>query len=255
MNRFPPQFADILNARGRRLLESSREPFPQFSADAQGPDAPIAHFSDIIQRRKARALIQLLDERVFAHIDTGPDEEFPAFRPLPSGYAKYVRSWNSPYSSRLRMGNADAEEDPMMHRIARRIGLSRFMNSDTLLEFVRRVTGYRVAPRNGQVYCQVSCYCTGDYIGLHSDLHRRNGKTRHFVLCQLNLPNDAVANQMLVHQQGPYLSGAVNHDQPGVSVLRLPFWHMATPLQPKAGHEAHARRWVAMASMGLLGYD
>ena len=63
------------------------------------------------------------------------------------------------------------------------------------------------------------------------------------------LTNDDVERQYLLYERDGFFNQCVNVGIPsGVSVSFLPFWHQVTPLIPKAGREATARRWLLLVS-------
>jgi len=73
----------------------------------------------------------------------------------------------------------------------------------------------------------------------------RNG----FVDVHIMFSNDAVASQLLVYEEGGFLSKS--HEvtgRSGIAVYRLPFWHYTTPLIARRGREHEARRWLLLGS-------
>src|SRR5437764_15417331 len=61
MDRFPSEFDDLLNARGRRLLADA----PQFEALAAKRQTPIVFLEDVIDSGVAGDCVRLLDEVLY----------------------------------------------------------------------------------------------------------------------------------------------------------------------------------------------
>ena len=238
MDRFPAEFDDLLNKRGRRLLADP----PQLESLMAKRKTPIVVFEGVIDRAVARDCIRLLDDAVYPHLQR---MHTPIPRELVTGMkvnysdklTKTVRvktmTFNSPRSRAL-----DA---------ARAIGLAEMMRSKSFHRVAQSVTSSDLDPKCNR---QVICYEPGDYSGPHNDHHPESpGTCNGFIDLHVMFSNDAVAQQLLVYEERGFLSRA--HDvsgKPSIAVYRLPFWHYTTPLVARRGREARARRWLLLGS-------
>jgi len=242
MDRFPAEFDDLLNKRGRRLLADP----PQLEALLDRKKTPIVVFEDVIDRGVASDCIRLLDESIHPvlrrmHVPIARETVTKLKRNYGESLSKTVRvktmTFNSPRSKALEA--------------AREIGLTTMMRSASFHRVAQAVTGFNLNPECNR---QVICYETGDYSGPHNDHHPESeGICNGFIDLHVMFANDAVAQQLLVYEERGYLTRA--HDvsgKPAIAVYRLPFWHYTTPLTARRGREDHARRWLLL---GSFDYD
>lgn len=243
MDRFPAEFADLLNRRGRRLFADP----PQLESLIARRETPIVFFEDVIDADVARDCIRLLDEAMFPELRR---MHVPIDREALTGMkhnhreelAKTVRVRTSTFNSRRSKG-LDA---------ARTIGLAQMMESKSFRGIAQAVTREPIMQRRwGR---QVICYETGDYSGPHNDHHPESPVARNgFLDLHVMFPNPGAAQQLLVYEQRGYLTSATDVSRKAsIAIYRLPFWHYTTPLIARPGHEASARRWLLL---GSFDYD
>ena len=130
---------------------------------------------------------------------------------------------------------------------AEEIGLVAMLRSASFHAFAQALSGYPLRRRWG---LQAPCYLPKDYSGPHNDHHpdepeARDGDTDlHLSFCTAG-----VTQQLLVYERGGHLSEVQDVvTVGGVTCYRLPFWHYTTPLVPRPGREAQARRWVLLGT-------
>ncbi len=243
MDRFPSEFEDLLNARGRKLLAS---PPPLESLIARRR-TPIVFFENVIDRGVAKECIRLLDEALYPRLRR-------MYTPIPrealtgmtgnysERLAKTVRVKTITFNSRASKGL----------QAAREIGLDVMMSSQSLRRFAQAVT--RSPLREDYWARQVICYEPGDYSGPHNDHHPERAEARNgFIDFHVMFANASVAHQYLVYEERGYLSAARDVTRsPSIAVYRLPFWHYTTPLVAREGTNGDARRWLLL---GSFDYD
>ena len=239
MNRFPSEFADLLNKRGQRLIANP----PQLDVFRRKGATPIALFDDLIDDGVARRCIALLDRAMYPVIkrmDTPiPRESISSMKEnYTDSLGKTVRVKTATLNSRKSQA-LDAARD---------IGLATMMRSQSFREFAEAIVGMPVQRQNwGR---QVICYEQGGYSGPHNDHHPASPGSRNgFVDLHIMFSNNAVRSQQLVYEDHGFLSAS--HDvsgRSGIAVYRLPFWHYTTPLLGRPGREAEARRWLLLGS-------
>jgi hypothetical protein len=243
MDRFPDEFEDLLNGKGRRLLRKA----PQLEDLIARRRTPIVLFEGVIDRDVARDCVRLLDESFYSTLHR---MHTPIPREALTGMKK---NYTDRLSKTVRVRTATLNSARSMALTAAKdIGLSAMMSSPSFRRFAQAVT--RENLREDYWARQVICYETGDYSGPHNDHHPERAETRNgFLDFHIMFSNDAVAQQLLVYEDRRFLSAA--HDvskQPAVAVYRLPFWHYTTPLMAKPGQETRARRWLLL---GSFDYD
>jgi hypothetical protein len=236
---FPHEFADLLNARGRRLLANP----PRFDVFRKRGRTPIVLLEKLIDDRTARRCIETLDRAVYPvlrrmHVPV-PREALTKMREnysekLPKTVRVKTTTVNSPRSRSL-----DVMSD---------IGLAQMMASESFFAFAESLIGATLDKNHwGR---QVICYEAGDYSGPHNDHHPQRAEAKNgFVDVHIMFSNEAVASQWLVYEERGFLSQS--HEvgkRSGVAVYRLPFWHYTTPLVARPGREAEARRWLLLGS-------
>ena len=243
MDRFPSEFEDLLNRRGRRLFADA----PKLDALVAKRRTPILLFDGIIDERVARECIRLLDAAVYPHLRR---MHYPIPREALTGLKENYTE-KLPKTMRVRTATFGSRKSNI-REAAKEIGLADMMNSPSFLRFAQAVTD---APLHSNSWGrQVICYESGDYSGPHNDHHPENEDERNgFIDLHIMFSNDAVAHQLLVYEDRGYLSTA--HDvssRAAVAIYRLPFWHYTTPLIARDGKGSEARRWLLL---GSFAYD
>jgi hypothetical protein len=243
MDRFPAEFEDLLNRRGRRLLRSS-PPLEDLVARRR---TPIMLFEGVIDPGVARECIRLLDEGFYSSLKrmyTAIPRE--ALTGMKENYTERLLK-----TMRVRTATFNSGRSRVLDS-AKEIGLAQMMASPSFRRIAQTLTRNNL--RQDYWARQVICYESGDYSGPHNDHHPEHEGTRNgFIDFHVMFSNDAVAQQMLVYEEQRFLSAA--HDvsrHPSIAVYRLPFWHYTTPLMPRPGHEHRARRWLLL---GSFDYD
>lgn len=243
MDRFPAEFDELLNRRGRRLLADP----PQLEALLRRRETPILLFEDVIDEALGRECMRLLDETMYPALRRMyfpiPREALVGMkRDYSEALRKTVRVKTATFNSKSSKG-LDA---------AREIGLSQMMQSPSFFRLAQAFTAPPLKrPKWGR---QVICYETGDYSGPHNDHHPQRPEARNgFIDLHVMFTNASAAHQLLVYERGGYLSAAHPvSGKPAIAIYRLPFWHYTTPLTARRGHEATARRWLLL---GSFDYD
>ena len=236
MHLFPSEFADLLNARGRALLDKP----PRLDVFRGRGKTPIAVFDDLIDDKMARRCIAALDAVMYPFLRR---MHTPIPREALTGQKKNYKD-RLPKTVRVRTATLNSARSKSLDA-AREIGLSQMMESESFRRFAEGVVGARLQENNwGR---QVICYEAGDYSGPHNDHHPESEIARNgFVDVHVMFSNDAVQSQFLVYEEKHFLSKS--HDvsgHSGIAVYRLPFWHYTTPLIGKPG----ARRWLLLGSL------
>lgn len=243
MDRFPAEFEDLLNRRGRKLLFEA----PQLEALVKKKRTPILFFDGVIDSGVAAECVRLLDEAMYPVLKRMyvpiPREALTGMR---ENYGEKLRK-----TVRVRTATMNSR-DSIALRAAREVGLAEMMSSPSFRRFAQAVTRYNL--REDYWARQVICYETGDYSGPHNDHHPQRPEARNgFMDFHIMFSNASVAQQLLVYEEGRYLSVAREVTaKPSVAIYRLPFWHYTTPLVARRGHEATARRWLLL---GSFDYD
>jgi hypothetical protein len=243
MDRFPSEFEDLLNARGRRMLNDP----PQLESLLKERKTPIVFFEGVIDKGVADECVRLLDEAMYPRLrrmHTPIPRE--ALTNMTANYTeslfKTVRVKTATINSRASRALEGAKE----------IGLDAMMLSKSFRRIAQAVT--RASLREDWWARQVICYEAGDYSGPHNDHHpERPEACNGFIDFHVMFSNASVAHQMLVYEQGRFLSVSREVTQkPSIAIYRLPFWHYTTPLLARPGREQSARRWLLL---GSFDYD
>jgi hypothetical protein len=243
MDRFPSEFEDLLNRKGRRLLAEA----PQLEDLIARKRTPIVLFEGIIDRGVVADAIRLLD-----------DAFYPVLRrmhtPIPrESLTGMTHNYGEALSKTVRVRTATFNSRASAARdAARQTGLYDMMTSPSFRRFAQAVTGAHL--REDFWGRQVICYESGDYSGPHNDHHPERPEARNgFIDFHVMFSNDAVAQQLLVYEEHRFLSSARDVScASGIAIYRLPFWHYTTPLVARPGREAEARRWLLL---GSFDYD
>ncbi|HET7436096.1 MAG TPA: hypothetical protein VFN10_15405 [Thermoanaerobaculia bacterium] len=242
MDAFPSEFADLLNARGKRMLANP----PRL--DARGKTTPIVVLDDVIDRGVAAECVRLLDRTVYPRLKR---MHTPIPREALTGM-KWNYSERLPKTVRVKTATFNSRRSAML-LAAQENGLARMMSSPSFFAFAEAVAGGALCrEHHGR---QVICYEAGDYSGPHNDHHPERDAARNgFIDLHIMFSNEAVASQHLVYENREhYLSEAHDVSGPaGIAVYRLPFWHYTTPLIPRRGRERDARRWLLLGSFDYV---
>jgi hypothetical protein len=236
---FPHEFADLLNARGRKLLAER----PRFDVFHRRGRTPIVLLDGLIEPRVARRCIEALDSGMYGRLRR-METPIPRERLLEQtknyseSLAKTVRVKTVTLNS-ARSKALDASLE---------IGLGQMMRSESFRQLAEIVVGRPL--RQDHWGRQVICYEQGDYSGPHNDHHPESEIAgKGFVDLHIMFSNEAVQSQWLVYEEGGFLSRSHEVAVPSsIAVYRLPFWHYTTPLVAKPGRETEARRWLLLGS-------
>jgi hypothetical protein len=243
MDRFPAEFDDLLNRRGRQLLADP----PQLESLIARRRTPIVLFEGVIDPGVARECIRLLDEALYPRLRR---MHTPIRREALTGMTENYTD-KLPKTVRVKTVTLNGRGSKAIDA-ADEIGLGPMMLSASFRRFAQAVTKHPL--RSDYWARQVICYEAGDYSGPHNDHHPERAEARNgFIDFHVMFSNAGVAQQLLVYEQNRFLS--VSHDvtkQPSIALYRLPFWHYTTPLIARPGQEATARRWLLL---GSFDYD
>ncbi len=236
---FPKDFADLLNRRGRKLLEGNGG----VDAFRRRGATPIALFENVIDDAVARRCIAALDQAMYPLLKR-------MHTPIPrEAVTEMAENYGESLGKTVRVRTVTFNSpDSQALRAAETIGLAAMLTSDSFRRFAEAVVGGPL--RRDHWGRQVICYEPGDYSGPHNDHHpEHEGSRNGFVDVHVMFSNDAVASQLLVYEEHGFLSRS--HEvagRSGIAVYRLPFWHYTTPLIARPGREAEARRWLLLGS-------
>jgi hypothetical protein len=243
MDRFPEEFDDLLNARGRRLLRD----VPQLESLMAKRRTPIVLLDGVMDDGVARECIRLLDDAMYPHLRR---MHFPIPRTALTDVKENYRE-KLPKTVRVKTVTFNSPRSKALEA-ARQCGLARLMWSKSFHKLAQRAT---TPPLRTDYWArQVICYEPGDYSGPHNDHHPERKEARNgFIDLHVMFANDGVASQALVYEEKRYLS-AIHQvaSRAAIAVYRLPFWHYTTPLVAHPGRESTARRWLLL---GSFDYD
>lgn len=239
MNRFPAEFADLLTRKGRRILEG-RE--PAYRAALAAPGRGFVAIAGAVDPDKARAAHALLERRLL-----------PVLRPMaapipPETIWNQTRNYQERLPKTVRVRTAALERRRgRAWTAAQEIGLVAMTRSASFRAFAEMVSGRRLDPHSGE---QVLCYGPGDYAGPHTDHHPEDPRAAAgYTDLHVSFGHADVAHQYLVYARDGHFTEMVDVNAPGgVTVYRLPVWHYTTPLLPRPGRAATARRWVVLGT-------
>jgi len=238
---FPIEFADLLNRRGRKLLDGDGN--GGLDVFRRRGATPIVVFDKLIDDDVARRCIAALDEGMYRSLKR-------MYMPIPrESVTKMKKNYTDSLRKTVRVRTATLNSrSSQALDAANAIDLGPMLKSESFRRFAEVVVGEPM--RRGDWGRQVICYEPGDYSGPHNDHHPEDAEVRNgFVDVHVMFSNDAVASQLLVYEEGGFLSKS--HEvtgRSGIAVYRLPFWHYTTPLLGRRGREAEARRWLLLGS-------
>lgn len=234
----PTEFEDLLSPAGRRVL-AGRHPLCGALAD---PRRRFLAADDLVKRRAADDLRRALDTALYPHLSVMADPIPPeALWGMTCNYDEWL-----PKAMRVKTAYLERRRGRAF-QAAERIGLVRLMQSAGFRAFAAALAGRPLRAHWGM---QVLAYDPGDYAGPHNDHHPEDPRAaRGYLDVHLTLSSPGVAQQLLVWAKAGHFTECVDvARRAGITAYRLPFWHYATPLQAKPGHEARARRWVLLGT-------
>ena len=237
MKRFPAEFADLLSARGRRVLAGRDRISGVLAQGLRLVSAP-----DLLAPGKSAGALGLL-ERAMHDVLTPMDAPIPddATGKMTASYSellpKVARVRTALMASARSRGSQRAEE----------IGLTAMLRSDSFHALAEAVSGYRLREKRGT---QLLCYDANGYAGPHNDHHPEERSARGgYVDLHVSFCTAAVEHQWLVYEHQGHLGQIQSITAPGaLTCYRLPVWHYTTPLSAWTGRRADARRWVLLGT-------
>jgi hypothetical protein len=239
MERFPPEFEDLLSRDGRRVLAGASplcgalaDPRRRFIADA-----------GLVKPGSARAAATLLNRALYDDL-SAIDQPIPpeSLWGMAENYAELL-----PKTARVRTAYLERQRG-RAYRAAEAVGLIAMLRSPSFAAFAAALAGRALKPRWG---IQALCYGPGDYAGPHNDHHPEESAARRSYLdLHITLAGRGVAQQWLVYAQYGHFSQVADvATAGGITAYRLPFWHYTTPLVARHGAPAaSARRWVLLGT-------
>ena len=242
MLKIPTEFEELLTPAGRHVL-AGRD--PAICGALADPRRRFIALEGLIKKTAAEALRRRL-ERDMLPLLTEMAMPIP-----PETIWEMERAYEEvlPKTARVMTATLETKRAKSYQR-AREIGLIDLLTSESFVAFAEAVAGRKLNPKGGQ---QVLCYRPGDYAGPHNDHHPEDkGFERGYLDIHLSLGSPAVEHQYLVYAKSGHFSEIVPvHGLGTLTVYRLPFWHLTTPLKAKPGQEKDARRWVLLGTFGF----
>jgi hypothetical protein len=229
----PPEFEDLLNRQGRRVLSGTHE----MCGALADPRLRFLMRDDLLDRAKAARLRKALQDGLSGTLE-------PLDKPIPpESIWDMRRDYGEllPKTARSRTIFFDSRREAGV-KAAEKIGLARLMRSESFRAFAAALAGRKLAAGWGT---QVLRYGPGDYAGPHNDHHPENKKAqRGYIDLHVSL-SAGVEHQWLVYSRAGHFSEIVSVAAPAtITAYRLPFWHYTTPLVGTA----QAARWVLLGT-------
>lgn len=235
-SRFPGEFADLLTARGRRLIAAP---------DALAADLTrerLIYAESLIARDRALELRALLERRMTPHLT-------PLARAVPpESISNQTRGQQERLIKTVRVRTAMlARRGSRAWNAAESLGVIRLLRSASLRAFAEGIAGRALDPDCG---VQVLRYGAGDYAGPHTDHDPENPRAKDgYIDVHISLGGPEVRHQYLVWARDGHFSRMVDINRAGgVAVYHLPLWHHVTPLVPRRADDPAACRWVLLAT-------
>ena len=198
--------------------------------------------TDLLDEKRSRAALRLL-ERTLQGSLTLLDEPIPSVE-----LSRMTKNYSERLPKAVRVRTAMmASARSRGSMLARDIGLTAMLRSESFHALAQALSGYRLRRRRGT---QVLCYQANDYSGPHNDHHPEDADAKDGYLdLHLSFANQAVEHQWLVYEYQGHLSQVRSvATVGGVSCYRLPLWHYTTPLAARPGKLGEARRWVLLGT-------
>jgi hypothetical protein len=240
----PTEFEDLLSTAGRRVLAGRDSAICNALAD---PRRRFVALEGMVKKSAAEHLRRILETEM------RPSLSEMAMPIPPETIWEMERNYEEWLPKTVRVKTATLEHKrSKSYRRAREIGLVDLLSSQSFIAFAEAVAGRRLERKGGQ---QVLCYGPGDYAGPHNDHHPEDkGYEKGYLDMHLSLSSPAVAHQYLIYAKSGHFSEMASVAGPAViTVYRLPFWHLTTPLAAKPGRDKDARRWVLLGTYGFRG--
>jgi hypothetical protein len=244
MNAIPRDFAELLSPAGRRVLAGRDAAICGALAD---PKRRFIALEGLIKKSAAEMLRKTLEREMLPLLSELalpiPPE---SIWEMQSNYEEWL-----PKTVRVKSASLESKRAKSYAR-AKELGLIELLSSESFIAFAEAIAGRKLNRKGGQ---QVLCYGQGDYAGPHNDHHPEDkGYEKGYLDIHLSLGSPVIAHQYLVYAKSGHFSEIVPvHGFGTVTVYRLPFWHLTTPLQAKPGREKDARRWVLLGTFGFKG--
>jgi hypothetical protein len=239
VNRFPSEFADLLTAKGRRILDGRDGGLRGALAESS---CNFVAIRGAVDAKASEAAWRLLERALSPHLAA-------LAQPIPpESITGQTRNYQERLRKTVRARTAYLERrGSKAWRAAERIGLLDMTASASFRRFVEIVAGRPLAAEFGR---QVLCYGPGDYAGPHTDHHPEDARAAGgYIDAHLTFAGPGVARQYLVYaRDGHFSEDADVALAGGITVYRLPLWHYTTPLVAKPGRDAVARRWVVLGT-------
>jgi hypothetical protein len=237
MSAVPTEFADLLSARGRRVLDGRMPSLAGVLKTGQR----FVSATGLLDAAKSRAVLAALEEHVAPHL-TLMEAPIP-----PESIWGVERNYAELLPKTVRVHTVTMASRSKGARALERSGVQRLLTSRSFARFAEGLSGRAVRRGWGT---QVLAYGAGDYAGPHHDHHpeeplARDGYTDvHLTFC-----TRGVRAQSLVYAPlGHFSEQADVATLGGVTAYRLPFWHYTTPLLARPDARGAARRWVLLGT-------
>jgi hypothetical protein len=240
----PQEFEALLTPAGRRVLAGRDAAICGVLAD---PRRRFVALEGLVKPRAAKSLRRSLEREMLPLLSE-------MAMPIPPEtiweMEKNYEEW-LPKTARVKTATLEAKRTKSYVR-AKELGLIDLLSSESFVAFAEAIAGRKLKRRGGQ---QVLCYGPGDYAGPHNDHHPEDkGYEKGYLDIHLSLGAPAIEHQYLVYAKSGHFSEIVPvHGLGTLTVYRLPFWHLTTPLKAKPGREKDARRWVLLSTFGFKG--
>jgi hypothetical protein len=238
----PTEFEDLLSPAGRRVLAGRA---PGICGALADPKRRFIALDGLVKKGAAESLRRVLEREMLPlltplAVPIPPETIWEMEKNYEEWLPKTVRVKTAALENRRARSTRRAEE----------IGLVGLLKSESFVAFAEAIAGRPLERKGGQ---QLLCYGPGDYAGPHNDHHpEEKGYEKGYLDIHLSLSSAAVAHQYLVYAKAGHFTEMVPVSGLGaVTVYRLPFWHMTTPLTPKPGRDKDARRWVLLGTFGF----
>jgi len=238
----PQEFEALLTPAGRRVLAGRDAAICGALAD---PRRRFVALEGLVKPRAAESLRRVLEREMLPLLS---EMAMPIPPETVWEMEKNYEEW-LPKTARVRTATLETKRTKSYLR-AKELGLIDLLSSESFVAFAEAVAGRKLKRRGGQ---QVLCYGAGDYAGPHNDHHPEDkGYEKGYLDIHLSLGAPAVAHQYLVYAKSGHFTEIVPvHGLGTLTVYRLPFWHLTTPLKAKPGREKDARRWVLLGTFGF----
>jgi hypothetical protein len=233
MRTFPTEFADLLSAKGLRVLSGP---------GALSDENRFVAATGLLDPRQAQGALALID-RTLRDVLAEMNDPIPPWTisGMQDNYGELL-----PKTVRVRTAMLESRRSKAWQR-AHDIGLLGVLKSSSFHAFAQALSGYSLRKGWGT---QVLCYLPGDYSGPHNDHHPEDADARGgYVDVHLTLCTKGVSQQHLIYAKAGHFTESTSvATVGGITCYRLPFWHFTTPLLAKRGAHQTARRWVLLGT-------